>query len=138
MFALSILQRRAAVALVLLATAVPATVAVSAGPASAALPTCTTFTEDQGAWLPSARNNNIECKLRSGNRGDGVKQLQRTLVDCYKSSIATDGIFGVRTEAALKKAQSTAGTTADGIYGPKTRRAINHPFAGDSPCGRVS
>ncbi|WIN00270.1 peptidoglycan-binding domain-containing protein [Actinoplanes oblitus] len=127
----------------MLAFAVPAAVTLaaapaSAAPASAARPTCTTFTENAGALLPSAANHNIDCGLRRGDRGDGVKQLQRTLVDCYKADIAKDGFFGAGTEQALRSAQAKANTKADGIYGPKTRRAINHPFAGDSPCGRVS
>lgn len=138
MFKLAVRHRRAVVTLALLAATVPATLAFSGGPASAALPTCNTFTEDQGAWLPSASNNNTDCLLRRGNRGDGVKQLQRTLVDCYEAALSTDGIFGAKTEAALKKAQSLAKTAADGVYGPKTRDAIKHPFAGDSPCGRLS
>ncbi|HET9517584.1 MAG TPA: peptidoglycan-binding domain-containing protein, partial [Actinoplanes sp.] len=121
------------------AVVVPATIAVGAGPASAAaLPTCTTSTEDQGAFLPSAAHNNIDCLLRRGDRGTGVKQLQTTLVECYAADIAKDGIFGPRTEAALKGAQSSVATVVDGIYGPMTRRAMKHPFAGDSPCGHLS
>ncbi|MFC3992516.1 peptidoglycan-binding domain-containing protein [Actinoplanes siamensis] len=122
----------------MLALAVPAALALSTAPASAARPTCTTFTEVAGALLPSAANHNTDCVLRRGDRGDGVKQLQRTLVACYQAGIAKDGVFGADTEDALRRAQTKAGTNADGIYGPQTRRAINHPFVGDSPCGRAS
>lgn len=87
--------------------------------------------------MPAAPRNNLDCRLRLGDRGDGVKQLQSTLVECYNESLARDGDFGSRTEAALKRAQASAHTTADGIYGPDTRRAIKHPYLGDSPCGRV-
>jgi hypothetical protein len=92
------------VALALLAAVVPGTVSLAASPASAARPTCTTYTEVHGAWLPSARNHNIDCRLRRGDRGDGVKQLQRTLVDCYEAKLAKDGKFGKQTEAALRRA----------------------------------
>jgi peptidoglycan hydrolase-like protein with peptidoglycan-binding domain len=138
MFALSVRRRRNVVALAMLAVVVPAAVTLSAGPASAARPTCTTFTEIGGALLPATSKGNTSCKLQHGNRGDGVEQLQMTLVDCYKEAIVRDGIFGAKTEAALRRAQSSAGTTADGIYGPATRRAIKHPYLGDSPCGHVN
>lgn len=129
--------RRTAMTLAMLAVAVPAVVTLAAGSASAARPTCTTSTEDGGALLPSAANHNIDCSLRRGDRGDGVERLQATLVECHKASLVKDGVFGSKTETALRHAQSSAGVQDDGIYGPVTRRAIKHPFLGDSPCGRV-
>lgn len=137
MFQLFVRRRRPVVTLALLAAAVPASVAVAAGPVAAALPTCTRSTEIGGALLPAARNDNVDCLLRRGDRGDGAKRLQQTLVDCYDADLVRDGIFGPRTEAALKRAQSLARTPADGIYGPATRRAITFYYLGDSPCGRV-
>jgi peptidoglycan hydrolase-like protein with peptidoglycan-binding domain len=86
--------------------------------------------------LPAARTGNINCLLRRGDRSAGVEQLQISLGSCYKAKLVRDGVFGPRTQAALRKAQSQAGTAADGVYGPATRRAIKHHVLGDSPCGR--
>nr|BFE62651.1 hypothetical protein GCM10020063_071770 [Dactylosporangium thailandense] len=40
------------------------------------------------------------------------------------NSISADGEFGPQTKSALPAAQRIAGTTADGVRGPGTRRAI--------------
>ena len=52
--------------------------------------------------------------LRRGSKGPNVVKLQNAL------HIAADGDFGVGTETALKKWQSSNGLTADGIAGPNT------------------
>ena len=58
--------------------------------------------------------------LRNGHRGTQVKVLQFLLdehgYDCGKA----DGIFGKKTEAALKTYQKAKGLTADGICGKNT------------------
>ena len=42
-------------------------------------------------------------------------------------SLKTDGIFGARTQSALKSFQRRSGLAADGIAGPETHRAL-HPW----------
>lgn len=56
--------------------------------------------------------------LRKGSRGSDVVLLQQKL------GIKADGIFGVQTEAAVKKFQSEHGCTPDGIVGPHTWDAL--------------
>ncbi len=52
--------------------------------------------------------------VRRGDRGDEVKWVQRAL------QITADGIFGPKTEAAVKNFQKLKGVKADGIVGPVT------------------
>jgi predicted chitinase/murein DD-endopeptidase MepM/ murein hydrolase activator NlpD len=74
-----------------------------------------------GLTLPSG-------DLERGARGPEVEQLQRALV---KGGFMTQaemntgpGIFGPKTEAALKEFQAANGVDAIGRYGPKTRAAF--------------
>lgn len=53
--------------------------------------------------------------LRYGAKGAEVKYLQGLL-----GGLNPDGVFGKKTEAAVKGYQSSHGLTADGIVGPKT------------------
>ncbi|MEP7374728.1 MAG: peptidoglycan-binding domain-containing protein [Chitinophagaceae bacterium] len=48
-------------------------------------------------------NDNV-FPLKKGSRGDSVSQLQEALNTKYKASLKVDGIFGSRTEDALRKA----------------------------------
>jgi N-acetylmuramoyl-L-alanine amidase len=52
--------------------------------------------------------------LNLGDKGDTVKELQTKL------KLKADGIFGPKTEAAVKKFQKANGLVADGIVGDKT------------------
>jgi len=61
--------------------------------------------------------------LKLGSRGDSVKWLQWELND-RGYTLATDGIFGVQTEAAVKKFQKDHGLVKDGIVGAKTIDAL--------------
>jgi peptidoglycan hydrolase-like protein with peptidoglycan-binding domain len=66
--------------------------------------------------------------LEKGARGPEVEQLQKALVKTghmKQSDMNTGpGIFGPKTEAALKKFQADNGVDAIGRYGPKTRAAF--------------
>lgn len=57
--------------------------------------------------------------LKRGSRGAAVKELQRLL-----GGIAVDGIFGPKTEAAVKAYQRQYKLVIDGIVGPKTWAAL--------------
>ncbi len=58
--------------------------------------------------------------LRYGSRGPQVELLQLALQREGTLQETPDGIFGARTQAALRDYQSRWGLTADGIAGPKT------------------
>lgn len=59
--------------------------------------------------------------LRRGSQGDDVKYLQK-LLNYYLASnpLKIDGIFGAKTEVAVKEVQEIFGLQADGIVGSKT------------------
>lgn len=57
--------------------------------------------------------------LRLGSHGDRVKELQSLLV------VKTDGVFGPKTEAAVKSFQLMSLLKADGIVGPATWKALH-------------
>lgn len=61
---------------------------------------------------------------RVGSRGDAVRQLQEWLnqlgYDCGKA----DGVYGTKTEAAVRRFQGDHGLAADGIAGDRTQAAL--------------
>lgn len=90
---------------------------------------------DKTAWeLISGLYSDLSAReyrlpLSCGNRGEGVSELQRMLnfIGKYKSGIpelTADGIFGYRTENAVKAFQRIYSLTADGIVGRITHNAI--------------
>ena len=66
--------------------------------------------------------------LRRGMRGAEVKHWQRQLL-AAGYPVACDGVFGARTEAALKRFQRASSILADGIVGPQTRKAMSLKLA---------
>lgn len=58
--------------------------------------------------------------LRNGSTGQGVKWLQVEL-DNLGYHLNIDGIFGPKTEAAVKEYQKKQGLVVDGIVGARTR-----------------
>jgi len=69
-------------------------------------------------WLPAVL-------LRYGTRGDAVRQLQEGLTALNFNVLEVNGIFDSRTEDMVKAFQLSYGLTADGIFGDKTREALN-------------
>lgn len=76
-------------------------------------------------WMMYAKGEHIPAQptfpnLRKGDRNDYVRHWQMFLnLNGYACGNA-DGIFGPKTEAAVKKWQGNHGLVADGIIGPKT------------------
>lgn len=62
--------------------------------------------------------------VRRGAQGEDVRQLQISLVSWGYDPGEPDGIFGKKTEAAVKAFQKAQGLTADGVCGPKTWAAL--------------
>ncbi|HRI66230.1 MAG TPA: peptidoglycan-binding domain-containing protein [Polyangium sp.] len=68
--------------------------------------------------------------MRKGASGEGVKALQRALIQLkYLSNSPPDGDFGPRTEMAVKAFQSYKKLTADGIVGKGTLAAMDAALA---------
>ncbi|WP_327128787.1 peptidoglycan-binding domain-containing protein [Streptomyces sp. NBC_01727] len=113
----------------------------SATPAAAATPTCNWSASYYGAWVPNyggPSSVNVNCALTLGNYNNvAVGTLQETLNHCYGEHLVVDQDFGTATDAALRRAQAKAGTTADGDYGPATRKAIKHKPTSGTTCVRV-
>ncbi len=57
---------------------------------------------------------------RNGSTGDDVARIQKALKDAGLYQGEADGVFGPRTEAAVKDFQARSGMVADGVVGPAT------------------
>lgn len=62
--------------------------------------------------------------LRLGSRGSDVTKLQTALNDLGYDCGAADGIFGAKTEAAVRNFQRDHSLTVDGIAGKATQEAL--------------
>ena len=65
-----------------------------------------------------------EPLLKLGSIGQDVIELQQKLTDKGFSPGAIDGDFGENTKQAVIAFQLSVGLTADGIVGPRTRKAL--------------
>jgi len=63
--------------------------------------------------------------LKEGSNGPAVTKLQKQLEKLGFELGKTDGAFGPKTEAAVKRFQGKHHLEADGIVGPKTHAAID-------------
>jgi len=61
--------------------------------------------------------------IRQGSVGQPVRSLQY-LLNARGACLAVDGIFGARTDAAVRTFQRTHGLVVDGIAGPQTWRSV--------------
>ena len=66
-----------------------------------------------------------------GATGEPVRRAQRALRRTPDLGLAVDGIFGAKTEAAVKSFQHGKGLAVDGIVGPRTWEAL--PDGGPMP-----
>lgn len=57
-------------------------------------------------------------------KGAEVKKLQQVLTSMGYSTNGTDGIFGLATEAAVKKFQQAKKLKVDGVVEPATKKAL--------------
>lgn len=79
-----------------------------------------------------SNNISIEVLSRYGSTGNEVKQIQTRLKSWGYYNGAVDGIYGSKTQAAVKSFQRANGLTADGVAGPKTLAAIGLPTGSSS------
>lgn len=82
-----------------------------------------TGAELEAAGVTFDSSKNIPT-LRKGNSGDEVAELQMLLNAKYDYNLEIDGVFGAKTEAAVKSFQQGKGLTADGVVGAKTWKAL--------------
>lgn len=66
--------------------------------------------------------------LRRGARGAAVRDLQQSLL-AAGYPLTVDGVFGPKTEDAVKRFQRANGLVVDGVYGPQTDRALSGQLA---------
>jgi peptidoglycan hydrolase-like protein with peptidoglycan-binding domain len=71
----------------------------------------------------------VIVQVRQGSQGDAVRGVQeefqfRNLSGDPSKGLAVDGIFGPKTDEAVRGFQQALGITVDGIVGPVTWRAL--------------
>jgi peptidoglycan hydrolase-like protein with peptidoglycan-binding domain len=69
--------------------------------------------------------------IAPGATGNAVRRLQRALRRTPDLDLSVDGVFGPKTETAVKDFQQGAGLVVDGIVGPLTWGAL--PDGGPMP-----
>lgn len=70
--------------------------------------------------------------LARGAEGKQVEALQKLLMAHGINPGPIDGLFGPKTEAAVRRFQEKTGLQVDGIVGPHTRKALQ-PEVGAAP-----
>jgi|GEM_PF-1522323 len=66
--------------------------------------------------------------VKRGSRGDRVHDIQEKL-NAHGANLEQDGVFGSRTQQAVRDFQRANGLQVDGIVGPETRAALQNPNA---------
>ena len=62
--------------------------------------------------------------LRHGMRGDAVKEIQEALITLGYLKGPADGVFGNKTENAVRAFQKKNKLNEDGVVGPKTKALL--------------
>lgn len=72
----------------------------------------------------------IAGPLMLGSRGKSVETLQALMAQALAPApaLAKDGVFGVKTDSAVRAFQSRKGLLSDGIVGPNTASALGASF----------
>ncbi|GAB3714667.1 peptidoglycan-binding protein [Mariniluteicoccus flavus] len=106
-------------------SAVPGRLAQLRGTQPTRPPTTKPTTKPQPNCNFSATDHKVWRTNRSNNR-EAVREVQcRLAAKGYTEVGAADGIFGSKTDAAVRRFQRAKGLVPDGIVGPKTWRALN-------------
>ena len=89
-------------------------------------------------YLKAVQTQTMETLSRYGSSGEEVRQIQTRLKEWgyYKGDV--DGIYGSRTQQAVRDFQRANGLSVDGIAGEKTLAAIGISSSGNSSSGQSS
>jgi peptidoglycan hydrolase-like protein with peptidoglycan-binding domain len=71
-------------------------------------------------WLNIDEADTSNPTIRKGSHGNPVRRAQKRLTLGGWDTGGVDGIFGAKTETAVKRFQHDHGLTADGVVGPRT------------------
>lgn len=77
----------------------------------------------------------VNTLSKLGSRGNEVRRIQTKLKELGYYNGNADGIYGTRTQKAVKAFQKNCGITADGIAGPKTLKYLGLSSSGSSAGG---
>lgn len=77
---------------------------------------CFSFT----SYIKERDGGAVEVLSKIGSTGDEVRRVQKKLKELGYYTGTVDGIFGSKTQSAVKAFQRNCGITADGIAGPTT------------------
>lgn len=66
--------------------------------------------------------------LKNGDHGEEVKKLQTMLTECGYECCGVDGVFGNKTEAAVRNWQKWHQCAVDGLYGPQTKGTLEAAY----------
>jgi putative chitinase len=83
--------------------------------------------------ISSLQSSTTPRQLRLESRGPEVAELQRKLLAAGFDAGVPDGIFGRRTETAVKAFQQSRGLVPDGIVGTRTWTALGAHVEGEPP-----
>lgn len=73
---------------------------------------------------PDITPNDIYKTIRVGDKGDGVKLLQRRLAELGYYTGDVDGVFGNQTRRSVERFQYYQGLSVDGIAGKRTQTVL--------------
>lgn len=93
-------------------------IAIAAGPAAGLADASGTSPAVPAPTPEPTTTTTHHIELENGSEGRQVRLLQRAL------GVSADGVFGSRTEAAVRAYQAAHGLEIDGIVGPKTSAAL--------------
>ena len=94
-------------------------------PSKPSTPSKSTSSSKSSSSKSSSKSSSAKSSLlKLGSRGSAVKTLQKNL-NKNGAKLTVDGIFGKKTQAAVKSYQTKNGLTVDGIVGPMTSARLN-------------
>ena len=79
--------------------------------------------------MPMSEMTKAKPMLHKGDKGAAVSELQVELNQLGYNAGAVDGVYGPKTEAAVKKFQADNGLVVDAVVGPKTWSVLDYLYA---------